>query len=80
MRQVISSIRGKILRMMDHPDVFFDFKAGDHQFMTAAQAPEPQIRSRTKDPPAFISAGMCLLHREDIVQFDLHGTSQWLIF
>lgn len=71
MRQLNHSTAANLRRLIiltDHlTDIFLNFEPGKHDLVAAAQASKPQIRTGSQNLPAFVSARVFLLHKEDIV-------------
>ena len=57
----------------DLTDIFLRLEPGGHQFVTAAQALEPEIRTGAQHLPTLLPTGMGLLHNQNIVQLNIHA-------
>jgi hypothetical protein len=57
----------RVFFTQNRANILFDFEPGDHQFMTAAQASQAQIRTCAQNLPAGTAAGMGFLHHKNIL-------------
>ena len=53
-------------------NIFFCFKPGYHDLMTASHTFESKIRTGSQNQPALFSAGMLFLHYQNVVELNIH--------